>query len=341
MSRSSEQVYFYIPDEPNLDGLGLLDPDRDWQRMRRGQRWVLQTYLRLREAGYPVQLTDHPPDKGTVVFHRKHQNALKKQLNGHDEVTLLGIRGDRKECYLAHFEVVQNGRWADDEQRFFIPYWPQPGLLPRDPARGTKVRRIAFKGFDLNLHPYFFSQEWKSWLEGQGLEWVHHSLPHGPTETQGVGVDWHDYRDIDVIVAFRPPPKKHHDHRGHTEKPASKLLNAWHAGVPAILPPEYPYREVRRSDLDYLEISAPEEARAAVLRLRHEPDLYQQMVENGRRRSVEFGQDRILARWSEVLFARIPHLAASRPGTGGSLLPHSLRIRLNILQRLLDGRPAR
>ncbi len=341
MSPPSYDVFFYIPDEPNLDALDLLDPDRHWQVMRRGQRWVLQTYLRLRQAGYPVRLTGRPPDEGTLVYHRKHQKALKKQLNGHYDVTLLGIRGDRKECYLAHFEVVQNGRWADERQRFYIPYWPQPGLLPRDPSRGTSMRRITFKGFDLNLHPYFFSDEWRAWLEDHDMEWVHHSIPHGPSESQGVGVDWHDYREIDAVLALRPPPKKPHGRRGHTEKPASKLLNAWHAGVPAILGPEYAYRELRQSEVDYLEISTPEEARAAVLRLRHEPDLYHAMAENGRRRAVEFGAERILTQWSELLFRRVPHLAAERPRRGGSSLPHSLRFQLSILQRLLDRRPAR
>jgi glycosyltransferase involved in cell wall biosynthesis len=341
VSHPSDEVSFYIPDEPDLDALGQLDPDRDWQVMRRGQRWVLQTYLRLRGAGYPVRLASQPPAAGTLVYHRKHQKILKKQLDGLHDVTLLGIRGDRKECYLAHFEVVQNGRWADEQQRFYIPYWPQPGLLPRDPGRGIKMRRITFKGFDLNLHPYFFSREWKAWLEDQDMEWVHHSIPHGPSESQGVGVDWHDYREIDAVLALRPPPRKLHDRRGHTEKPASKLFNAWHAGVPAILGPEYAYREVRRSDVDYLEATTPEEVRAAVLRLHREPDLYRAMVENGRRRAVEFGSDRILARWSDLLFRRIPHLAAARPGAGGSSLPHSLRIQLSILQRLLAGRPAR
>ena len=341
MSPPSDSVFFYLPDEPDLDALGLLDPDRDWHVMRRDQRWVLQTYLRLREAGYPVRLTGQPPSTGTLVYHRKHQKALKKQLNGNHDVTLLGIRGDRKECYLAHFEVVQNGRWADEQQRFYIPYWPQPDLMPRDPSRGTNMQRIAFKGSELDLHPYFFSDEWKAWLAEHEIEWVDHSIPHAPSERLGVGVDWHDYREIDAVIALRPPPRKPHDRRGHTEKPASNLLNAWHAGVPAILEAEYAYRELRQSEADYLEISTPEEARAAVLRLRHEPNLYRAMAENGRRRSVEFGRDRILTRWSELLFRQVPHLAAERPRWSGSSLPHSLRFQLSILHRLLEKRPAR
>src|SRR5207237_2524477 len=33
----------------------------------------------------------------------------------------------------------------------FIPFWPQPGLLPRDPARGTKFENVAYFGWPQNL----------------------------------------------------------------------------------------------------------------------------------------------------------------------------------------------
>ena len=69
--------------------------------------------------------------------------------------------------------------------------------------------------------------------------------------------------------------------------------------------------------------------------------LEQRMAENGRRRSIEFGRDRILTRWSELLFRQVPHLAAERPRWSGSSLPHSLRFQLSILHRLLEKRPAR
>lgn len=47
---------------------------------------------------------------------------------------------------------------------------------------------------------------------------------------------WHDYREIDVVVALRPKSTKK-----HFCKPATRLYNAWIAGVPAILPNESAY----------------------------------------------------------------------------------------------------
>ena len=77
------KVTFFIPNQPNLEELKALHPDRDWQTMRRGQRWVLQTYLRLARSGYPVEMSDRASVGGIVVFHAKHKHQLRKSLNGH------------------------------------------------------------------------------------------------------------------------------------------------------------------------------------------------------------------------------------------------------------------
>ena len=69
-------------------------------------------------------------------------------------------------------------------------------------------------------------------------------------------------------------------------KPASKLVNAWAAGVPAMLGPEPAYRELRSSPLDFLETPAAEAVLDAIDRLRGEPGLYAAMAENGLRRAA-------------------------------------------------------
>ena len=109
--------------------------------------------------------------------------------------------------------------------------------------------------------------------------------------------------------------------------------------MPAVLGPEYAYRELRRSDLDYLEISEPDEAKDAVLRLREDTRLYSAMVENGRRRAREFTAEKILARWAVLLFDRIPRLVAERRLS--PFLPHSWRAGGRLLTRTLTGLPRR
>lgn len=334
------QVTFFIPGEPDLPDLLKIDPDADWQRMRRRQRWLLQTYLRLDRAGCPVTASDRVPEGGIVVFHSKHKRALLKQLKRHHRPVLVGIRGDLNESLIADYEIVQNGHWADGKRRFFIPYWPQPGLIPRDPARETRVDGISFKGFDHNLHPYFASSDWLDWIHAENLTWLRDSMHAPDSEQSGVSAAWHDYRQVDAVLSFRPPPRRVDERRGWTSKPATKLYNAWHAGVPAILGPEVAYQESRKSELDYIEISEPEQAKAALVHLRQNAEVYQQMVQNGRQRAVEYSRDRILEHWKSFLFEQLPRQANGRPDLAHTL-PFQPRIGYRWLMRRLAGRPAR
>lgn len=328
------KIKFFLPGENDLAALRHVDPERDWREFHRGERvWILQTYLRLARAGYPAELTASPPSEGIVVFHAKHARGLRSQWRRLRNAVLVGARADNREPLIADFEVVQNGAFTDPERRFLIPHWPQPSLLLREPARGAAIRRIAFKGFEQNLHPEFRSPAWREFLAARGIEWEMDAVPFAGSATDPAAIDWADFRQVDLLLAVRPE-----DRCLWTSKPASKLVNAWHAGVPALLGPEYAYRELRRSELDYLEVSSLAEAKAAVLRLLERPDLYEAMVENGRARGAELTAATILPQWIDLLTRKIPSLAASR---ASRRIPLPLREAGRWLRRTAALRPAR
>jgi hypothetical protein len=106
-----------------------------------------------------------------------------------------------------------------------------------------------------------------------------------------------------------------------TSKPAAKLINAWAAGVPAVLSPEKPYAEVRRSGLDYLEARSGLEALDAIEKLRSDPSMYSAMVANGLDRAREFQADCLAARWANVLWRTVP----ARTGRAGYRIAARLR----------------
>ena len=330
-------VTFYLPDETDLPRLQSFDPDVDWRRMQRGQRWTLQTYLRLSSAGHPVRLSDRLPDDGIVVFMAFHHRIVQRRL-GSSRAILVSIRGDKKETFLADFEIVQNGRFADGRRRFFVPYWPQPGLMPRGRGRGARIGTVSFKGFARNLHPYFLSGDWQDWLRRESLEWIDATRPPGVEPDLPVDVDWHDYRSTDVVVGYRRPDAPDAA-RLYTSKPAAKLYNCWHAGAPAILGPEHAYREQRRSELDYIEIERPEHAKEAILRLRSDPSLYLAMVENGLERAADFSRTAVTDRWAEVLFDRIPREVSSRRFRATRAAPMAIRKAAKRLRRLATFTP--
>src|SRR5206468_2838231 len=77
----------------------------------------------------------------------------------------------------------------------------------------------------------------------------------------------------------------------------TKLFNAWHAGVPAILGRESAYELQRRGELDYLEARTVPALVTALRRLRDEPEFRRAMVANGHERAKETDYAVITQRW--------------------------------------------
>lgn len=325
---------FFLADE-DLESLSRIDPGRDWRELQTGERaWILQTWLRLRHAGHPVELSGTAPEDGLVIFHAKQKKELLRQRSRLRDAVLVGVRADNREPLIADFEILQNGRFADGRRRFFVPHWPQSGLVPRDPARGERIERIAYKGFAANLHPAFRTTAWTDFLAAEGIDWVVDAAAFAGRNR--LDLDWPDFRSVDLVVAVRPDERK----QRHS-KPATKLVNAWLAGVPALLGPELAFRELRRSDLDYLEVASVAEAREAVLRLRRDPGLYRAMVENGLQRGADFTPDALVPRWAELLFETIPALAGEQRSRLLRRLPLPARAAGRWLARAVTLRPAR
>ncbi len=335
------EVAFFLDDPRPLAELARLDPDRDWREMVRGERvWILKTFLHLRSAGHPVRLVDAAPRDGLVVFHAKQRRAVARSLAAAGRrapgCVLVGVRADLREPLIADFEILQNGRWAGPG-RFAVRHWPQGGLVPRDPGRGTRIEHVAFKGYAANLAAPFRGAAWAEALARRGLAWHADAVEFAGLATDEAALDWNDYRQVDLVVAVRPP-----DRHLWTSKPATKLANAWRAGVPALLGPEWAYRELRRDNLDYLEVESAGEALAAIDRLRASPELYRAMVERGAERAAEVTVEAITRSWAEVLFARIPARLAADSGLARlRRWPLPVRALVRRVLRLATARPAR
>lgn len=248
--------------------------------------WVLQTFLHLREVGFPCQITSSLPDVGIIIAQRA---ALPFHLKPNPKQLIVCIRADFDLHNYAHIHIVQNSENTQQvKDSFFMPHWSQPGLIPRDQNRGDKFENIAFFGVTGrgSLAPELAEVSWAKQLESMGLHW------------EIVGEErWHDYSNVDAVLAVRSFTDKNE----YKHKPATKLHNAWLAGVAAILGTDSAFRAERQSELDYIEVTSIDEAITALKRLQNDTQFYQAMIKNGRTRSENLTTKALTARWKQFI----------------------------------------
>jgi hypothetical protein len=309
---SNTAITFYLPKLVDPSQYDDVDPDADWTRFRNARaQWIPHTYVRLRRAGHAVRIDNRPPEHGIVVVFAGDMRRFLSACTARRSLRVVCAQADRRvpEAALADVIVQHNGLRADGRRRFFIPNWPQGGLVPRHPGRGTSVRTVCYKGHLDNLRQDFLTREWERYVQHRDLRFVIDAdlsdddprlRELGPHISVGSTSRWNDYTDADVVLAVRPQQRDLHRH-----KPAVKLVNAWRARVPALLGPEHAYRELRSSRLDYLEVTSVAEAIEALDRLCAQPGLYEEMVANGAQRAAEFSVESVTRQWETLLFSTL------------------------------------
>jgi hypothetical protein len=287
-------IYFYIPQRQWPKSHLLADANAYWRwqnSLRYGQgryNWTLQTYLQLRDQEFACELVGTLPESGIILA---HSDFFPDNLKPNAQQLLVCLRADRNHHPYAQLHVIQNRQdamtqWSSSLWPVaYMPHWPQSGLIPRNQARGDRFETVAFFGQEGNLAPELKATTWAEQITSLGLNW---SIT--PFER------WHDYSDVDVVIAVRS-----FDHNPYNQKPASKLYNCWHSGVPAILGPEAAYQAERQSDLDYVEVQTPTEALAALKQLRDDLALRQAIIHQGRRRAQETSPAALSAQWGSFL----------------------------------------
>jgi hypothetical protein len=280
--------------------------------------WIVRPWQALVRRGMPVRLSGVIPPEGVIVAAR---GDLPWHLRPSPRQLFVCARADAGPHPWAQLELVQNPAQARPAgRRLFVPHWPQPGLRVRDAARGARFERIGFLGDRANLAPELASPEWPRLLAREGLEWI---------LRQKGRHDLGDYGDLDAVIAIRDFAGMPHDY-----KPASKLVNAWLAGVPAIVGPESAFLAAGRPGEDFLLAESVESTLAALRALRDSPGLRARLVENGRQRAMSFNEDSVLAVWTDVLYDKAPKMLAewralSAPARRAWFLRRWFRLRLD------------
>lgn len=289
-----ETIQFFVPTS-KVDWL-LEKNHLSWQDIIQARQvcsgnctsWVLTTYMRLKKVGIPCTVVKSMPQQGIVIADR---DSLGNQYPYLGDVMLICAKGDREFHPSAHMHIVHNASESARSSNqlwnpYFIGHWPQPDIIPRSSHRGHHISTIAFLGTRSNLAPELTSKHWTETLEDIGCQW---SPRHTPAA-------WNDYSDIDVVIAVRTFNRSQ-----FPNKPASKLINCWHAGVPILVPPESAFTALRKSPLDFIEICSIEDAITAIQNLQGNPQKYQAMVDNGWLRAKKYTEETILGDWVDFI----------------------------------------
>lgn len=288
-------IYFYIPTTFWPAQLPATSAE-NWAGFGLGiYAWTVQTYLKLHEAGVACQLTHQLPDQGIVLF---HANAARgANISPSPKRLLICLKAESPLCPQAQLHVVQNPCEAA-KGRYFIPHWPQPGLQPRLAERQDQFENIAFLGHRNSLAPDLLDPSWQIQLQHRGLRWLPVINTNAWHSIQAIDTRWNNYQHIDAIVAIR---QFHLRRPRYRHKPATKLYNAWLAGVPAILGRELAYRAEGRTGVDYLEANSMTELLACLDQLQQTLEIRKNLVERGQRRAVQYTSEAITQRWQQFL----------------------------------------
>jgi hypothetical protein len=280
--------------------------------------WIVSTYLRLREAGFDVSI-DAAPRRQAINVVCSPRTLLN---SSHQDGIVVAIRADRARPTWGDLTLVQSPLNLERSTDWMIDHWPQPNIVPRDPRRRDRVERIGVIGPRTSIATEVQSPRFRTRVEELGMELV----------IRDDGSSWNDYSDLDVQLAYRTGPMF-----WLRCKPATKIVQSWIAGCPAITGIEPCFRTVGRPSLDYLEAASDDQIVEHLRTLRARPDLYRSLVERGLERARSHDDASVLAQWiaflegpaTEVLRRRI---LRSTPGR------RKLSIRTAVLSSIVRHR---
>ena len=303
MSATFPPLAFYLPPS-NWPQEMPASAEDNWPGFGIGlYAWTVQTYLRLKAAGVPCQLTPVVPEEGIVLVHRNAFLASDCALKASARRLMVCLKADLPPHPQAQIHVVQNPLEAVKlHHSYYLPHWPQPGLIPRDPDRGDRFETIAFLGRQVQLARELRHSSWQDRLKALGLQWQPLLNPNCWQDYRQLDSRWNDFSQIDAIVAVRSFDRQQRYLKQHyLNKPATKLYNAWLASVPAVLGPEIAYRAEGQPNLNYLEVTSLSGVLAALRRLRDDRALRRSLVEQGQLSASAIRPCQITARWRRFL----------------------------------------
>jgi len=281
------KIYFYYPKKIE-DASNIPEANNKWEGRKSGNYiWTVKTFGYLKKKGFQCYLTDNIPTHGIIITHR---DFFKNHMKPSSTQLFVCIIADTYRHPFAQLHIIQNQADSISKRQnqwpsFFMQHWPENGLIERAKNRNEQLINVSYFGSLKRLAPQLRSQDFKEKLRKMGFNWT--IVP--PNK-------WNDYSDTDVVLAVRSFTKM-----PFYKNPASKLYNAWRAGVPAILGPESAYRSEGEHGINYIEVNTLPEVFQALTKLKEDKVFRNSIVTNGYQKAKKINSETITERWMEFL----------------------------------------
>ena len=270
-------IHFLVCDATDLDGLDEWDPDAEPVRYADGEGHnLLELRQRLRATGRLVTVgSTVPRDATLVVFMPRpllRQSGgrwfgLARKMSRHRVVAL------RSDLEMTRPLPIRTDLVVAPSQSFikafpqrsmkFLPLLVQRGLISREPSRGDQISVVGIKANPGGVSDWFKDPALVERLQQLGLKLD----VDAPASSSGSDQSWHDFSGIDVAICARP------EGRSTITKPATKLRNAWAAGVIPLASREPAYVEIGTDRHDVLFFDDPAEVPLLLGELRADAEL--------------------------------------------------------------------
>ena len=217
-------IYYYYPNKiPNtLDYKSGLDC------------WILKTFWKLKEykSDLNIHLVNYIPDEGIIIFHK---GFFPKDIVPSNTQLFVCVQADYGRHQYAQYHIAQNPLGVSNfnfskrsfleeklfsfTKSYFIAHWNQNDIIKRNSSRGESFKNVCFYGIAPNFPKDLLEPSFREKLKSEGIE-----LKIITDSDQ-----WNDYSETDCVLAIRD-----FENKPHYNKPFSKIINSYLAGVPVI-----------------------------------------------------------------------------------------------------------
>jgi hypothetical protein len=176
----------------------------------------------------------------------------------------------------------------NSKRDYFMPLWPQPGIIPRSALRENSIKTLAYFGRVDAAPAWFTDPTFHNQLNELGVSFEIRTK------------EWHNYADVDAVLAYRDEAPVMLEH-----KPATKLYNAWLASAVALVGPEPAYARAGKNGVNMFTVRNKEDVLAAIRTLQNKPALIYTLIAEGALASAPYTESAIRERWLNYFLDQI------------------------------------